>query len=722
MTKSLKSQAQKRLKILKDLIRKHDHFYYNLDQPKISDYDYDQIYQELVQLETQHPTLKTKDSPTQRIPGKALSHFDKASHKKAMLSLQNTYNETEIISFVDKIKETLKSSKVEFLLEPKLDGVALNLLYENGHLTKALTRGDGQMGENVLANIKTIHSIPLSLPVSPPVLEIRGEVILLKKDFYKVNKEQEEQGLPHFANPRNMTAGSLRQLDPAVSAKRPLKFFAHSPGFLEGSWIRSQKNLNLASQSDFLKVIGAWGLPVMPVMHFKEFQQKTRLDKIFVASAICEKKEDILQYWSLTQQIRHQLTYEIDGVVIKVNSFAEQEKLGNVSRSPRWARAGKFKPEHGQSQVIDISVQVGRTGVLTPVAHLAPLRVGGVIIQNATLHNQSEINKKDIRVGDQVVVGRAGDVIPEVIKVNFSKRKNHSPPFKMPQNCPACDGTTKVVGDMLFCVNPLCPAMVLQSLIHFSSKKAMNIESLGKQLMARLYQKKWVLKFSDIYKLKPEKLLSLEGMGEKSTQNILNNIEKSKKVFLPAFIFALGIRHIGEQTARSLSRFFIQKASLSHEGNQKAPSEKPTGSLSVQALHLLTQAKKEELKGIPDIGDIVARSITEAFSKPDFKEEVQELLALGLCPLVPKELDLSKGILADKKMVLTGTLPKNRKEVEELILSLGGEVQSAVSQKTNFLLKGEEGSTISTKEKKARALKIPILNWEAFQQKIQQEH
>ena len=469
----------------------------------------------------------------------------------------------------------------------------------------------------------------------------------MKEDFKKINQEQEQKGLPHFANPRNMTAGSLRQLDPAVSAKRPLKFFAHSPGF----WT---ENIN---QSAFLKTIKKWGLPALPVVHFKKFQKILQKENISRAVCVlCHKKQDILEYWQKMEQIKTRLPYEIDGIVIKVNDFALQEKLGTVSRSPRYARAGKFKPERGHTQVLDISVQVGRTGVLTPVAHLAPLQIGGVSITHATLHNQSEINKKDIRVGDTVLVGRAGDVIPEIIKVDFSKRKQALPRFKIPQKCPACGLATQKERDMVFCVNPLCSAVALQSLIHFASKKAMNIESMGKKLIARLYEQNQVLRFSDIYKLKPENLLSMEGMGQKSTQNILNSIENSKKVYLPAFIFALCIRHIGQQTALSLSHFFIQKANSDDHVTQKTKvhdnhaidrdqesdksSIKPKEvSLGQKAFKLLEQAEEEELTQISDIGEVTAQSIIGAFSKPAFKEEIDRLFYLGIQVLIPKHIE-----------------------------------------------------------------------------------
>lgn len=734
-----KSKVKTRLKQLRHLIYKYDHFYYNLDQPKIDDYEYDQLFSELVKWETRYPDLITPDSPSQRVPGKALPHFEKGFHRKAMLSLQNTYNEKEIIDFYEKTLKTLETNKTEFLLEPKLDGVAVNLLYEKGILTKALTRGDGNTGENVTENIKTIRSIPLNLSISMETLEVRGEVVLLKEDFKKINKQKNEQGLSPFANPRNMAAGSLRQLDPVVTAHRPLKFFAHSPGFFKG--------IKLQSQSDFFKTIKKAGLPALPLMSFKSFQNKKNT---FAAAVLCKNKNEIIKYFQLMEKRRHRLRFETDGIVIKVNSFSKQEKMGSISRSPRWAKAAKFKPERAETLVENISIQVGRTGVLTPVARLKPVSVGGVTITHATLHNQSEIAKKDIRKGDTVIVGRAGDVIPEIVKVHFSKRKKTSSPFKMPNSCPVCSSTIEEVRDIVFCTNSLCPAIVLQSLIHFASKKAMNIESLGSKIMERLYQKKIVKSFSDIYSLTKEKLLSLEGMGEKSSERILKSIEKSKKTNLSTFIFALGIRYIGEQTAYSLSNFFIKKSQRTNQQTQKLSanavdtkqlsfpqniyqaslkenisplkkkkkeSSSPFSELTV--FNLMAKATEEELQEIPDIGEIVAHSIRKSFSRKLFIQEIKLLLKFGIQIEIPKP-NKTQQVFSGKKIAITGSLPQSRSQVEKLILSLGGKVQNTVNQKTDFLLsnsdKKEEYS--SQKIKQARKFNIPILSWKTFQKKI----
>lgn len=772
------SNIAKQLETLRALIHKYDHYYYNLDQPEISDREYDQVFEKLIKIETENPELITSDSPSQRVPGKALSHFKKADHKSYMLSLQNTYNEKEIISFYEKTLTTLKSTEVEFLLEPKLDGVAINLVYENGWLTKALTRGDGITGENVWENIKTIRAIPLKIPKKSPTLEIRGEVILFKEDFKKINETREEQGLSFFANPRNMAAGSLRQLDPAVTAKRPLKFFAHSPGFSKE---------HPSCQSTFLQELKTLRFPVFPVMNLATFQIESRKNKSFTACVLSRNKEEVLEYFHLMEKNKQNLPFEIDGIVIKVNSFVAQEKMGFISRSPRFARAAKFEPERGKTTVKNIFIQVGRTGVLTPVALLKPVMVGGVTITHSTLHNPAEIKKKDVRIGDEVIIGRAGDVIPEVIQVDFSKRKKNLPIFKMPDICPSCSYKVDATKDIVFCENSLCPAQALQALIHFTSKKALNIESLGEKLMEKLYREKQVQKFSDIYQLTKEKLLTLKGMGEKSSQRILDSIEKSKKTSLPAFIFALGIRHIGEQTAYRLSQFFSQTPPLKKESSsepvfkktseKKSPEPKPipekkfylsfiskikTGVLKLfssffnrmshlfnrmshlcnmifsknqvknqflttlknsqnpgeKALGLLAEATEETLKKIPDIGEVSAKSLQNSFARKSLIKEIELLLSYGVkIYQLPKKEPLKNNLFEEKNFVITGSLPLTRQEVEKLIRSLGGKIQSSVTKKSDFLLIGHsrEEKKSSRKIQKAKELNIPILDWDTFQ-------
>ena len=573
-------------------------------------------------------------------------------------------------------------------------------------------------------------------PTPTELMEVRGEVILLKADFKKINEQQIQKGLSPFANPRNMAAGSLRQLDPVVTALRPLKFFAHSPGFLKG--------VKWQSQSDFLKQIKKIGLPALPVIKFKSLKDKNKASAVCV---ICENKNEILEYFRIMEQKKSHLKFETDGIVIKVNSFSAQEKIGSVSRFPKWAKAAKFEPQRGETRVENISIQVGRTGVLTPVAHLKPVSLGGVIISQATLHNQSEIAKKDIRVGDTVVLGRAGDVIPEIVKVSFSKRPKNTKVFKMPPICPVCSSAVKKSGDMVFCTYSSCPAVALQSLIHFASKKAMNIESLGKKVMEQLYKKNIVKKFSDIYGLTKQELLSMEGMGEKSSTRLLNNIEKSKKTKLSCFIFALGIRHIGEQTAYHLSHFFIKKAQkkeapvltplkksidkqqlsfppikseIPREQKHNVPGDKKKSFFpQIKALNLMAQASQEELSQIPDIGEVAAGSIQESFSKKAFLKEIKLLLKRGV-QIETGSKSQNRQVFSGKKIAITGSLPQSRGEVEKLIQSLGGQVQNSVNKKTDFLLTsiGKSEKKASQKIKQARQFNTSVLSWEAFQKKI----
>ena len=703
--RATKKRAKIRVKELRQVINRHDRLYYEWDNPEISDYEYDQLFKELLDLEAQYPELSDLYSPTKRVPGKPLSQFEKANHKTPMLSLQNTYNETELLSFYDKAR-ALSAKSLSFILEPKLDGVALSLTYKKGKLIKALTRGDGLSGENVLENTKTIKTVPLKIPTSITFLEIRGEVILLKKDFQKINKQRADEGLSLFANPRNIAGGSLRQLDPKVTAKRPLKFFAHSPGFLSE---------NIKNQKDFLKRLYQWGFPVLKLASFKEFksQKQTLYKNCLVPCVFCQSFDEILEYVKFMKNIKPKLAFETDGIVIKVNDFLVQKQMGAISRAPRFIRAYKFEPERNKTYITDIKVQVGRTGVLTPVAYLKPVSVGGVTIQHASLHNQAEIAKKDIRLGDLVEVGRAGDVIPEVTKVYVSHRKPPLPlPFKMPKKCPACLLPAKVYGDLVFCENRFCPVITLQSLIHFCSKKAMNIE-LGQKLLSKLFEKKLVQKFSDIYQLTEQKLLKIEGIKEKSSQRVLLSIEKSKKAPLPAFIFALGLRHIGEQNAKNLSQFFFHKVPKNSRGK---PSQ-----VAKNILTLLSQTTEEELKQVPDIGDISAHSIWANFGEPEFKREVKTLLDLGVEPFIPNFYEIKKQYqpFLGKSFVITGTLPLERAKVKDLISALGGKTTNTISQKTDFLLCGKqaEGKQQGQKAKAAKALNIPFMNWDEFSKK-----
>ena len=639
MTKKIKKQLDQ----LKQQISQHDHDYYYLDRPKISDYDYDQLFQKLANLEKKYPHLIDPNSPTQRVPGAVLPFFTKAAHKTPMLSLQNTYSEQEIISFYTKTLKTLESSSVEFFLEPKFDGIAVELVYKRGALIHALTRGDGLTGENITENIKTIPSIPLYLETVAEILEVRGEVIITKTDLNKINLQLKTQGESVFANPRNAAAGSLRQLNPKITARRPLKFFAHSPGFLEG--------IHAETQSQFLKTLKNLGFPVLPITTFTTFLKKnSNSKKPFISCVKCKTPSDTLKYFQILQNLRSLLNFEIDGVVVKVHSFSEQNKLGTIARYPRWAKAAKFRSKKAKTCIQSIQVQIGRTGILTPVAKLQPVTVKGVQITYATLHNQSEIKKKDIRIGDEVIVGRAGDVIPEIITtVNTFRRNKNSSAFKMPKKCPSCNSTVHTEGEreLVFCINPKCPDICLQALIHFASKKAMNIELLGTKWLKHLYEKNLVNKASDIYKLSKKDLLNLERQGKKSSDKILSSIEKSKHTTLSAFIFAMNIRYVGEQTAHLLSQHFIQKSR-----HQLLKSSKKHLQHWPKPLQLLADSSKEELQKISEIGSITAHSIYNTFRQTHFIAEIKQLLSLGIHIQWSEKIIRTKGIFSRQNIVI----------------------------------------------------------------------
>ncbi len=688
---SKKTAVEKRLEELKQLIREHDYYYYVLDRPKISDYEYDQLFQELQKIEKEHPELITPDSPTQRIGGAPLELFEKDSHRKPMLSLANTYSVDEVREFDDRIKKFLGNHReITYFCEPKFDGLAVELIYEKGHLTGALTRGDGIIGENVLSNIRTVRTVPLFLKGdAPPLLEVRGEILMLKKDFARLNEAQQEAGELMFANPRNAAAGSLRQLDPRVTAKRPLRFYAYAPGVVEGLTIRSQ--------SEWFEILRNFGLPVLSSGEWKTAKKllEGKLSKDAPLAVTVEGVNEAIEYYETILRHRHDLPFDIDGVVIKVNSYSLQDQLGTIARSPRWATAAKFPPEQATTVIENIIVNVGRTGAMTPVAIMKPVRVGGVTITNATLHNQSEVERKDVRIGDTVVVQRAGDVIPEVVSVVLEKRPPNAKKFKMPSNCPVC-GKEAVLpeGEVVCrCVNTFCPAIINESLKHFASRRAMNIEKLGDKIIEQMTAAGLVKRFSDLYRLKKEDILSLERQGEKSAENLMESINASRKTTLARFIYALGIRFVGEQTAKSLAAHF-------------------------GTIDRFMEATKEELLEIEDIGPKVADSIMKRLSDASFREEVERLLKSGIeieKPKKPRGHQPLKGL----NIVITGTLPRPRDEIKDQIVALGGKSSGSVSKNTNYVLAGEEAGS---KLDKAQQLGIPILDWEGFQKLIGETH
>ncbi len=685
-----------RINELRKEIHLHDYHYHVLDQPLITDQKYDALFTELKDLEAAHPELITPDSPTQRVGATPLDAFVKLPHRQPMLSLQNSYSPEDIMSFDERLKKFLKNeAEIAYFCEPKFDGLAIELIYENGILMGALTRGDGSVGENVLSNIRTIKAIPIHLQLkNPPALfEVRGEVLMLKQAFANLNEAQQENGQLPFANPRNAAAGSIRQLDARITASRALHLFAYAPGVIEGKVF--------AMHREFEIYLAKCGIPTVGVSEeaesWDDFVTRTTagLKKGLVGSKnplsrVCRGADEAIKYYRFIEQVRHLLPFDIDGVVTKVNDFALQELLGFVARNPRWATAAKFKPEQCTTVVREIAVQVGRTGALTPLAIMDPARVGGVTITHATLHNQDEIDRKDVRVGDTVILQRAGDVIPEIVEVILGKRPKTSQPFKLPTSCPVCHKAVVRLDEEVVtrCVNPVCPAIVKESLKHFVARRAINIEKLGDRMIETLVEKNLVRSFSDLYRLTQEQLLQLERQGEKSSQNIIESIQKSKETTLPRLIFALGIRFVGEQTAKSLAKHFC----------------------SIEALEAATL---EELIEVEDIGLKVAESIRTALSQQTLTQEISELQKLGVhYPKIAAKPETQASSIAGKKFVITGTLPVGRDDAKDLIEAKGGVVLGSVSKKVDFLLAGDEaGSKLS----KAEELGVAVIDWDKLQ-------
>ena len=668
---------KKKIEQLRSKIQKHDHLYYVLSAPVISDYAYDQLFSELKRLEKKFPHWRTPDSPTQRVGGQVLDSFQKAPHRKPMMSLDNSYSIEEVRDFTQKIEDHLGRKQTAYFCEPKLDGIAIELIYKKGILIQALTRGDGRVGEDVLANIRTIRSVPLKLQTADPpdLFEVRGEAVLFKKDFEELNKQQKKRGEKIFANPRNAASGALRNLDSKITAQRKLKFFCHGIGEVQGA--------SIPSQNVVFDQCKKWGLPVFSYQHFPKKKLKWMAGHQPL-SFLCGHIEQLTAYWQFLKSIRSKLPFEIDGIVIKLNSFQDQARMGQTARHPKWATAFKFPPQEIGTKIKEIFLQVGRTGVVTPVARMEPVPVAGVIVSQATLHNYSEIQKKDIREGDRVQIKRAGDVIPEVVKViDPSARGKNTRPFKMPSHCPSCKKQLSQIEDLFYCLNQECQAVQMRKLQHFCSKKAMNIESLGDKIIIQLFEKGLVSCFSDIYRLKAETLESLPGFGPKLAENIIQSIEKSKICPLSRFIFALGIRHIGETMAIQLSSVFY-------------------------SFDQLLKASEENLVRIENIGPIAARSIVTELKK--IKNEVYQLFREGVKITKPRIKAVS--YLSGKKFVITGSFQKKRSEIESIIQRCGGKVSSHVTQKTDYILCGDKPGS---KYSQAQKLKIKQLNWNQFE-------
>lgn len=656
-------EPQIRINELRDLIARYDYEYYVLDAPTVPDSEYDQRYRELQALEQANPSLISPDSPTQRVSGASANAFSSITHRQAMLSLNNAFEESELLAFDKRVCEALGVAEVSYAVEPKFDGLAITLSYENGLFVQGATRGDGYTGEDVTHNLRTLRAIPmrLSCAAPPKLLEVRGEVLMLKRDFEKLNQMQLQKGEKLFANPRNAAAGSLRQLDARITAQRPLTFFAYGLGACEGT--PSLTNHTMA-------------LDYLQRLHFPVSRERD-----LVKGAVGLKA-----YYQKIGALRDKLPFDIDGVVYKVNEFNYQNELGFVSRAPRWAIAHKFPAQEALTIVEDITVQVGRTGAITPVARLKPVFVGGVTVTNATLHNEDEVRRKDIHIGDTVSVRRAGDVIPEVVFAVLEKRPANARRFEMPLTCPECGSHILKQADeaVARCTGGLfCPAQRKQAITHFASRKAMDIEGLGDKLVDQLVSANLVHTLADIYRLDLDTLRNLERMAQKSAQNVLDALEASKSTTLARFIYALGMRNVGEATAKDLAKHF-------------------------GGLQALREASFEALLEVNDVGPVVAESIINFLSEPHNKQVIDALIAAGVHWQETEARQANSGKLVGKTFVLTGTLPgMSRDEAKAHIEAAGGKVSGSVSKKTDYVVAGSEAGS---KLDKARELGIIILD------------
>lgn len=668
-------KAKKEIEKLKRQIRHHDRRYYVLNQPEISDGEYDKLMRRLQELEKKHPQLKTADSPTQRVGGEPLKEFKQVKHKLPMLSLDNAYSFTEVEEWAERIRKGLgPSDKVEYVTELKFDGVSAAFIYKKGKFVLGASRGDGQRGDDITANLKTIRSVALRLTSSkkypfPELLEVRGEVYMEHKDFQRLNAERKRRAEVLFANPRNAAAGSLKLLDAQVTSNRRLKNFIHSFGLPE-------KGKVFSTHWQFLQAAAAWGL------------------RVNLRNKLCKDIKEVITECVKWQKRKQSLPYDIDGLVIKVNSLQQQKRLGVTLKSPRWAIAYKFPAQQATTMVKDIKVQVGRTGVLTPVAILKPVECAGVTISRATLHNFDEIRRLGARAGERIVVERAGEVIPKIVKVIKKLGAAKKKPFPIPLRCPACG--EKIIKEKeeevaYRCPNPLCPAQLERGLTHFASRQAMDIEGMGKAVVEQLVEKKLIKDLADIYSLRKEQLLKLELFGQKKAENLIASIEKSKRQALSRLLFALGIRHVGEKAAYVLAHRF--------------------GSMDK-----LARAKQEQLRKIREVGPIMAAAIADFFNRPQARQLIERLKKAKLKMDEPK-IQVGRQSLAGKTFVFTGELKGLRRdEAQALIQRLGGSFSSSVSNKTDFLVAGDSPGSKYTRAKK---LGLQIINEAKFKKLIQ---
>ncbi len=654
-----------RMRELEKTLRYHSKLYYDMDTPEISDMEYDKLYRELEELEAQFPEYKSADSPTVKLAAKADEKFSPVIHQVPMESLADVFSKEELVEFDQRIRSSLQED-YEYVVELKVDGLSVSLEYEQGIFVRGSTRGDGQIGENVTENLKTISGIPKRLSEPIESIEVRGEVYMSVEHFIQLNEQQEifEQKL--FANPRNAAAGSLRQLDANITKSRNLDIWLFNVQQIQGKTFQSHYE-----SLEYLKQLG---FPVVP-----EYRVISDIKKVY---------ERILEIG----EMRGNLPFEIDGVVIKINSLEQRKQLGSTSKNPRWAVAYKFPAEEKETTLLDIEVQVGRTGVLTPTAILAPVRLAGTTVQRATLHNIDNITQKDIRIGDTVIVRKAGDIIPEIVSMVEKDRSPTSSPYQLPQLCPACGSETVREADEVYvrCINAACPAQLVRNIIHYASRDAMDIEGLGPALIQLMIEQKQIQSYADLYYLNPMELITLERMGEKSVSNLLESIEKSKQNDLSRLIFGLGIRHIGQKAGKILARHF--------------------GSMD-----LLMSATKEELTAIPDIGIKMAESILGFFKRSESLQLMEQLKNAGVN--MKSTFTLSDSRFQGMTFVLTGTLPSyTRQEAQKIIEDFGGKTASSVSKKTSYVLAGEEAGS---KLNKAQELEIPILTEEEFKNMIQ---
>ena len=663
-----KDEVRDEIERLREEIRRHDRLYYVEDRPRISDQEYDALLKKLEKLEKANSKFITPDSPTQRVAGEPIGSFAVVEHKAQMLSMDNTYNHDELREFDARVKKNLGGEEYDYVVELKIDGVSVALTYEDGLFIRGATRGDGFKGDDISVNLKTLKSIPLKLDAPkgakiPRFMEVRGEVYMRHESFKKINRQKEKAGEELFANPRNAAAGSLKLLDPRIVAKRGLDIFMHSFGCAEGA--------HFSSQYELLEKLKALGFRVNP--NFKK----------------CNDIDEALRFCDIWQKKREGLEYDIDGMVVKVNSFAQQKKLGATTKSPRWMIAYKYPAERVETKLLDIKVQVGRTGALTPVAVLKPVFVSGTTVTHASLHNQDEIERKDVRIGDTVIIEKAGEIIPQIVEVVKSRRTGQEKKFAIPKKCPACGAAAKrEEGEVAFrCENVFCPAQLKESLIHFASRGAMDIEGLGEAMVDQLVDKKLVKDYGDIYYLKFEQLRALERMGDKSARNLVDAIEKSKGNRLNRLIYALGIRHVGEHIADVLARRF-------------------------HSIEKLSGQKVEDLTRVQEIGPVVAESIHEFFGSRASVKVLNKLAKAGL-RMEEELLTASSARLAGKSFVFTGELKNySRTDAEQLVRDLGGTASSSVGNKTDFVV---AGVSPGSKYEKAKKLGVKIIDEKEFE-------